>query len=937
MSVSDTRIQLLLEEILHTGVTAEEACREHPELVPQVRDRLARARALEAHIESVLPIGRLHHGLSGLRRLATKLPHLPGYEIESVVGSGGMGVVYRARHVKLNRTVAIKMLLAGGYAGAAELERFKTEAESIAALCHPNIVQVFDAGECDGHPYFVMEFVEGGSLAQRLDGQPRRPQEAADQIRTLARAVHAAHAAGIMHRDLKPANILVAADGTLKIADFGLARRVDQAESSDGLTLAGAHMGTPSYMSPEQAAGVATGFCPLMDIYALGAVLYELLTGRPPFLGESAAETERQVIHDEPVPPMRLSPTVPRDLQTICLKCLEKKPERRYGSAADLADDVERFLRDEPILARPIGVAERALKWCRRRPGATVALLVSGILIAGLITGALWLQRVEYERHTQEILRQDGARKAIQEALPVFSQLAEGKQWADAAGVLRNAQARLSDAKSVELEDRLAVIAEDFEIARELNRIRQSFVDAGDGGYTYFPAREAYARVFKRIGIGEGVEVETAAAWVRESPLKEQLLIALDHAAFAEVFVSEPNEHERLLAVARRAAPDPWQDRFRDPGKWRDLAALRQLVHDAPAADAAPPIHQLVMVGLLLNSLGANETTIEILREARLRDPSDFWLNLELGHALLRDRRPDEALQFYQAAVALKPAHFVVWTTIGSVLHGNGRAKEAIEPLRKAVSLRPRYLATWQNLIAALVACEKWDEAKSAADMAVAANPNNPEIAATVIVMHMHRARAATTKQQWSIARESYAQAVGGRFANDAEAWFEYAAAQVLAGDHAGYRETCANMLKRCESDGLRKFLVARACLLAPVSIEELALAAKLGMPELDTHGQQHWSLSVRGALLCREGKYREAMPILKQGYQKALRPEDSIILSAWLARTYLGNEDRQAARMWLNKTTGWLDQNQTKPQAMHIHDWMEAQILRREVEEGLR
>ena len=308
--------------------------------------------------------------------------------MQAVLGRGGMGVVYKARDRRLNRPVALKMLLAGAYARPDELERFLREAEAEAALRHANIVQVYDVGDLDGRPYFTMEFVEGGSLAQKLAGTPLPAGQAAALLATLAEAVQAAHDGGIVHRDLKPANVLLTADGTPKISDFGLARRLDDGA---GLTQSGATLGTPSYMAPEQARGETQRSVPAADVYALGAILYEMLTGRPPFRAETAAETIRQVVEEEPVPPSRLNAKVPRDLETICLKCLHKEPHRRYASAAALAEDLHRFQRGEPIAARPAG---RPSGW----PGGAAPAGPGGGVLARDVAGAragrrrLWLR-----------------------------------------------------------------------------------------------------------------------------------------------------------------------------------------------------------------------------------------------------------------------------------------------------------------------------------------------------------------------------------------------------------------------------------------------------------------------------------------------------------------------------------------------------------------
>jgi serine/threonine protein kinase len=305
---------------------------------------------------------------------------LPGYELLGDLGRGGMGVVYRARQTNLNRVVALKMILAGGHAAASELARFRTEAEAIGRLQHPNIVQVHEVGEHEGRPFFSLEFCGGGSLEKKLAGTPLPAREAAQLVEMLARAMQAAHDHRIIHRDLKPANVLLTADGTPKIADFGLAKKLDEA----GQTQSGAVMGTPSYTAPEQAGGKTSDVGPAADIYALGAILYECLTGRPPFKAETALDTLRQVVSDEPVPPSQLHSKTPRDLETICLKCLQKEPRKRYATAAELADDLGRFLRGEPVRARPVGRVERATKWTRRNPAvATLMAAVTVSLISG--------------------------------------------------------------------------------------------------------------------------------------------------------------------------------------------------------------------------------------------------------------------------------------------------------------------------------------------------------------------------------------------------------------------------------------------------------------------------------------------------------------------------------------------------------------------------
>lgn len=362
-----------------------------------------------------------------------------GYEILGELGRGGMGVVYKARQLGLNRLVALKMLLAGAHANDHVRARFRIEAEAVAHLQHPNVVQIYDVGEQDGLPYFSLEFVDGSSLAHQLGGKPQPARGAAELLRTLARAMHYAHEHGIVHRDLKPANVLLTSSGVPKIADFGLAKQVE-GESSQ--TKSGTLMGTPSYMAPEQARGAVHAIGPAADVHALGAILYETLTGRPPFVAASVMDTIMQVLRVEAIPPSHLHPGVPRDLETICLKCLQKEPERRYASAGALADDLDAFLAGEAIQARPLGAPERLWRWCRRNPRvavlttATFLLLVVGII--GSLAAAFAIAR---ERNQKEIERiaADEARQ-LAETRRVEADHANEHAQQNAATAKRNAE-----------------------------------------------------------------------------------------------------------------------------------------------------------------------------------------------------------------------------------------------------------------------------------------------------------------------------------------------------------------------------------------------------------------------------------------------------------------------------------------------------------------
>lgn len=434
MSTSERLGDLLLhwQELQQQGkeLTPEEICADCPELVEELRERIAVIKKMEAMLggppdrssmtTAAIGVPRPGGTLSDASSAALEKIQIPGYEILGVLDRGGMGVVYKALQTRLKRPVALKMILGGAHAGPQQLSRFRTEAEAIARLQHPHIVQIYEVGESEGRPFFSMEFVSGGNLAQniehyRLPASPssqtrssptkttdrkereERIDRVAQLIQTLAETIQVAHERGIVHRDLKPANVLLTPEGLPKITDFGLAKRLDSAASKH--TNTGAILGTPSYMAPEQAAGKSRGVGPGTDIYSLGAILYELLTGKPPFQGETSIETLMGVMSEDPVPPSKLQRSVPRNLESICLKCLEKKPQHRYLSAALLAEDLRRFRNDLPIAARQRGVVSRAGRWLRRHP---VVSVVAILLLAGAVTAAAIRQNREDPRAAAE-------------------------------------------------------------------------------------------------------------------------------------------------------------------------------------------------------------------------------------------------------------------------------------------------------------------------------------------------------------------------------------------------------------------------------------------------------------------------------------------------------------------------------------------------------
>jgi serine/threonine protein kinase len=419
--MSEERLESLLsawreQQRQGRDVPAAQLCHEYPELAPELERRIRALRQrndLAAQQAESRPPAEAVTLPPDPAAAASTVPRgsagpdevrVPGYEVLATLGRGGMGVVYQARQTKLGRLVALKMILSGVHAGEADLARFRTEAEAIARLQHPNIVQIYEVGEHGGLPFFSLEYCGGGSLESRLK-DPWPPRQAAELVRTLARAVQAAHQAGIIHRDLKPANILLVSGGvvsgewsktaaadhsplTPKITDFGLAKKI---EGGEGLTQTGAVLGTPSYMAPEQAGGDNRRVTTLVDVYALGAILYECLTGRPPFRAATAIDTILQVLERPPEPPSALRPGIDRGLERICLKCLAKEPARRYASADHLAADLENWLAGVPISVQPPTVREALRLWLRQSFGAAGWTIPVGLLSGFLMSAIVWL------------------------------------------------------------------------------------------------------------------------------------------------------------------------------------------------------------------------------------------------------------------------------------------------------------------------------------------------------------------------------------------------------------------------------------------------------------------------------------------------------------------------------------------------------------------
>jgi serine/threonine-protein kinase len=705
-----------------------------PQLPPYLQGELACLRLLRQAIRRQSPAG------AAASPPGLAYDQVGRFEIRRELGRGSFGVVFLAYDPQLRRAVALKVPRPEALVTPELRERLVREARAAAVLHHPNVVPVHEAGEAGPVCYIVSEYCPGVTLAAWLKEltQPVPVRLAAALVATLAEAVGHAHLQGVVHRDLKPSNVLLqprpeskapspesALQGpgagrgaagpelpfTPKVTDFGLAKftpttPAGPAGDREDQTQSGQIVGTPLYMAPEQASGKSKEVGPAADIYALGVILYEVLVGRPPFRGETPLDTREQVRSQEPVPPRRLRPKVPRDLETICLKCLQKEPARRYAGAEGLAEDLRRFQAGAPIRARPVGRLEHLVKWARRQPAAAALWGVSltAVLVLGL--GGLWWA---WQRAEQ--------RRAVHEDLEQVATLLQAWRLPEAETAMGRAEGRVAGGGPADLLRRVHQVRKDLTLVDALDRIRLAAATLVEGRFDYASADQDYARLFREQGLAaEGEDPAAVAARVQGSAVRAQVVAALDHWATQ---TGDPGRRAWLLEVARRAEPGDWSDRFRDPAVWGHREALGQLAREAKVAELSPQL--LTALGLVLRHTGADP--VPLLTAAQERHPTDFWLNFDLGNALAEAKREEEAAGYYRAALAVRPDTAVVHNNLGGALSAKGRPDDAVREHRRALELNPKYAKAHYGLANALRDKGRLDDAIQKFRTAIALDP----------------------------------------------------------------------------------------------------------------------------------------------------------------------------------------------------------------------
>jgi serine/threonine-protein kinase len=688
------------------------------------------------------------------------------YTLTRLHAHGAIGQVWLAHDPDLGRDVALKELRPERHDNAQARARFLEEARITGQLEHPGIVPVHELvrGE-DGRPFYTMRMVGGRTLAEGIrQYHHRRQARQAGPLElrallgafvTVCNTVAYAHSRGVLHRDLKPANVVLGDFGEVVVLDWGLAKVAAEASrgrpspeesaplrpvalegDSHDQTVQGQVLGTPAYMAPEQAEGRLDQLGPATDVYGLGAILYELLTGQSPFSGGPTHEVLRRVAEEEPVQPRQHVAQAPAALEAVCLKALAKKPADRYASAAELATEVERWLADEPVRAWREPLRLRAGRWVRRHQ-PLVAALAAALFVVLLLggAGAVWLER--------EQQRQRASAEAI---LQRVAALERAGNWAEARSTLEQAEARLAGAGPADLRRRMQQVRDDLELVAGLDAIRMGRTRVVASQFDHAGADPRYAEAFANAGLGAvGDDEETVARRVADSAVREALVAALDDWASA---TDDRARRAWVLGVARRADPHPWRDRLRDPAAWDRPATLARLGGQAPAE--ALTANLATAVGKRLARAPQGETLLRAAQETR---PGDFWLNNSLAGVLATQGKAANAESYYRAALAVRPDNAVVYANLGVVLGMQARWAEAEKMYRRALDLEPGYTNLYNKLGAALDRQGKWVEAEKVFRLALEATPRDA-------IVHYNLALALHRQDRWAEAEQECLKAI---------------------------------------------------------------------------------------------------------------------------------------------------------------------------------
>ncbi len=838
-------------------------------------------------------------------------PHdvtVPGYTILGKLGQGGMGVVYQARQQAPNRLVALKMIGTGALASPPTLRRFRTEAEAAARLQHPNIVQIYEVGEHEGRPFFSMEFVDGCNLRQKVAEKSSLLEGAAPLMETLARAIHIAHQHGVIHRDLKSANVLLTKDNVPKITDFGLAKLLD---SDSGQTQTGQIMGTPEYMAPEQAEGKTTEIGPLADVYGLGAILYELLTGRPPFQAATPVDTLFLVKWEEPQPPRKLNRKVPRDLETICLKCLEKEPGKRYASALDLAEDLRRFLNNEPIRARPVGPIERTARWCRRNPLAATLVLTAGAAVVGLF---LWWS-AEQRRRQQAHEYLNNLRSAIEANEQIALAVLRAGRFASAEQILQQACRRLDEegdpaALRLRLEarrDRVHRLVRFYQLADEVERLvlleektealvaaeealselsvlgeKEWWAHLPDADLTPPQREHLQNEVYRQILFVAGLRAVEAAMSHATTEKAAKLRSALELVALAEDF--RPSRSGSVLNRLCRFG-------LREPGNLPPF----------PRAEPTSAVDYYFMgVAHFLIHAAMDNPVIQLLRGA----PKHLLGDLDFQTPLPR------AEQFLSKAAAMEPQHYFTYLFLSAVLRAEYRHHEAELVANTCVGLRPDYAVGYEGRAVVLadqamratdseLKSKLIDQAMADYSEAIRLDPNPRK----GYWFYDSRGFLYACHRQWGKAAAELGRAVE-LLPNTAHFRRLHAGLLARAGDMENYHLARERMLEHFSQRkiGLEFANIALACAQAPLPAGDAAVVLRMAQQAVDADPRSAHARYGLGAAYYRLGEYETAVASLneslKLGPGWASKPVNWPLLA--MAHFRLGQGDN--AKQWLDQ-----------------------------------